>query len=450
MVKNPTEAGVTGGDGCIRRHRSSASLPKALAVAAVAVGVLAGCSGTSANSAGPNDSPEVVSTPAATSDSPRAVSGDARALPAAQETCLVEMPDEWLELMPSTEPLTEPVDRLAQLVTDEGGVAYFAGIDGRGVPRLEWTAPGSDEVVVVASFPDQPEAQAMSLDFDGRYLVYAMTWSYSIFDSPWTIYVWDSQSGGDPIEIAESLDGNYPDGSAGSMPLIAVHAYEGVAAWVARDPTSEEPFSRSLFAYDIANETTEVLARDEFSSGTRIENTVIVPVKTPRSEDVTWQVHPLDEQPAITLPDEFTESRTAIYVAASSAGIAWTEGVNTEDGFFEDSRVWFWPKGADESLLLLDGAQPTGDRLGGSDALTMNDRLLSLRLETTTVGIRSHVYDVKSGSWTTIRAGLPDGEFTAQPGALQFHYYSNNDGTGGSPYVVIPNQDLPPLPGCTQ
>ena len=41
----------------------------------------------------------------------------------------------------------------AQLVTDEGGVAYFAGIDGRGVPRWEWTAPGSDEVVVVASFP---------------------------------------------------------------------------------------------------------------------------------------------------------------------------------------------------------------------------------------------------------------------------------------------------------
>ena len=57
---------------------------------------------------------------------------------------------------------------------------------------------------------------------------------------------------------------------------------------------------------------------------------------------------------------------------------------------------------------------------------------------------------MKSGSWTTIRAGLPDGEFTAQPGALQFHYYSNNDGTGGSPYFVIPNQDLPPLPGCTQ
>lgn len=367
----------------------------------------------------------------------------------------MEMPDEWLELMPSTEPLTEPVDRLAQLVTDEGGVAYFAGIDGRGVPRLEWTAPGSDEVVVVASFPDQPEAQAMSLDFDGRYLVYAMTWSYSMFDSPWTIYVWDSQSGGDPIEIAESLDGNYPDGSAGSMPLIAVHAYEGVAAWVARDPTSEEPFSRSLFAYDIANETTEVLARDEFSSGTRIENTVIVPVKTPRSEDVTWQVHPLNEQPAITLPDEFTESRTAIYVAASSAGIIWNEGINTEemgeDGdHWKGGKLWFWPKGADASILLLEETLPGGGPGRAADALTMNDRFLSLRLETTTVGIRSHVYDLKSESWTAIREGLPDGEFTAQPGALQFHYYSNNDGTGGSPYVVIPNQDLPPLPACTQ
>ena len=425
------------------------------AVAAVVVGVLAGCSGTSANSAGPTDSPDVVSTPAATSDSPRAVSGDARALPAAQETCLVEMPDEWLELMPSTEPLTEPVDRLAQLVTDEGGVAYFAGIDGRGVPRLEWTAPGSDQVVVVASFPDQPEAQAMSLDFDGRYLVYAMTWSYSMFDSPWTIYVWDSQSGGDPIEIAESLDGNYPDGSAGSMPLIAVHAYEGVAAWVARDPTSEEPFSRSLFAYAIANETTEVLARDEFRSGTLSENTVIVPVKTPRSEDVTWQVHPLNEQPAITLPDEFTESRTAIYVAASSAGIIWNEGINTEemgeDGdHWKEGKLWFWPKGADASILLLEETLPGGGPGRAADALTMNDRFLSLRLETTTVGIRSHVYDLKSESWTAIREGLPDGEFTAQPGALQFHYYSNNDGTGGSPYVVIPNQDLPPLPACTQ
>lgn len=352
------------------------------------------------------------------------------------EICVVDMPESWRERMPSPEPLSTPQERSIELITEDGGtVEFVAGSS----PRIEWTPAGAGKSTVVQVLEGEPEAQILSIDFDGRYLAYSITWSYWLFESPWTIYLWDTLEGGGPVKLADSPTENYPDGTAGSAPMISVIVIDGTVAWVAHDPTDDDPYSRSVFTYDAAADATSVLARGGYGPVYRIENTLLTSATDQESSDVRWHTFALTDEPPVILPSLFTDSREISTIASSRDWLVWQEG---------ESRLWLWHRGDLEPALLIDGRTPAGEPLTGMDAYSINERFLTLRVQDERAIPYPVVLDLKSMSWTTIPDDLPDGEFDTFPGLLKAWYYSDNDGTGGSAPVFTPNDDLPPLPTC--
>lgn len=345
------------------------------------------------------------------------------------DVCRVEMPDSWRARLP-----TEVVLDQTDLITSDGASAvFFMGQS----PRLIWRSAKGDEKTV-AVFEDQPQAQVMGSDFDGRYLAYAITWSFEVFKSPWTIYVWDSLNGGPPIEIATSPTREYPDGTSGTQPLITPVISGGHVAWVAFDPTSEDPFSRSIFSHDIEKAETTVLERGPLGDIHRYRNGALVSSREAGAATVGWVYASIDGGGLEALPEQVTQTRSPGWLGSGDAGIAWADGTD----------LWLWRSGDPEPSRLLSRRAPDGSTLRKMDAVALSDRFLTLRTTGDSGVPKAYVIDLTSMSATTLPDEGPDGEFQAYPGALKIWFYSDDKELGSARTAIIANDDLPLLPPC--
>ncbi|WP_256843082.1 hypothetical protein [Ornithinimicrobium cryptoxanthini] len=346
------------------------------------------------------------------------------------------MPQSWQEaLLPGPVPGPKQPATYLALAAKDGSVASFVST---AAPRLEWTDP-EGEVEVVQEFTDKPEAQILNSDYDGRYLAYSVTWSYEVFLSPWSIYVWDTTMGGEPLLIGNSPEGDYPDGTAGVAPLPDVAVHGGQVAWVEFDPTSEDPFSRSLVVYDVETDESTVIDRGPFSPVERVGGSVVLPAMTPASDVVTWTVVPMSDSEPVVLPAEFRDSSFAHILHVSDAGMAWA-----------DNRwsLWLWRADTSESMHLVDGVAPDGQLVTWLDAVTFSDELLAFRLGTDEDQF-TYVLDLRSMSYTQLPQDGPRGEFTVYPSALEVRYDAADLNSGyPGPSALATTQELPPLPKC--
>lgn len=202
---------------------------RAVALAAATLVSTAGCSTSPPSSLEPAAEPSStqsgvqetdVAPGEASTHSPVAPPPATSTVDAATPACLVDMPSTWQEaLLPGPVPGPKQPATHLSLGAEDGSFASFVAT---AAPRLEWT-DHQGEVEVVQEFTERPEAQVLSSDYDGRYLAYSVTWSYEVFLSPWSIYVWDTTTGGEPLLIGSSPEGDYPDGTPGVAPLPGRH-----------------------------------------------------------------------------------------------------------------------------------------------------------------------------------------------------------------------------------
>ncbi|MDO5502786.1 MAG: hypothetical protein Q4G67_06380 [Actinomycetia bacterium] len=344
------------------------------------------------------------------------------------------MPETWISQLP-----TKKVSDLSQMITEHGDELLFRSSP---VPELIWHASGSTSDIVVQRFDGKPEAWPMAVDYDGRFLTYAMTWSYSVFESPWSIFVWDTTRKKDePQLVATSPQGEYPDGTSGTQPLVEPIVYDGELAWVAFDPTPSNPYSRSLFSYNVASGRTHVLRTGDFGGVKRFRNTAILSTSHPASSVVSWSLVALDGGAPAKLPEEFIADRQGGWFAVSSDGLAWVEG---------DGHLWAWLEDDAQARHLLDGRSPHGERIWAIDAVSMNERFLTFRAADEGGYPQPYVVDMRTMGAARMPDGSPDGEFKAVRGGLEVWFYSDDkDESAGTERVIIPNGDLPPLPGCS-
>jgi hypothetical protein len=152
--------------------------------------------------------------PPATPDGTAAPAPSGLASPAPAGYCRVELPSSWQAAFDAGRfPHAPDEDPSVELTAPDGSMLVHYGRRGSR-HEVRWLPAGGEPILVQAFGPEQQEAQVLGAAFDGRYVAYSVTWSLRLFESPWTLYVWDSQQPGEPLEIARS------DQDAGGQPVV--------------------------------------------------------------------------------------------------------------------------------------------------------------------------------------------------------------------------------------
>jgi hypothetical protein len=174
------------------------------------VALVAGLPGCSSAPPGPAPSSPAPSTSTA-SPGPTATA-------AARDFCLVALPTAWRTALSNGRIAHAADESLVIDAVAEDGSSVFGDSYRGGVREVVWLR--GDRRSAVMRLPD-PDQQVFGVAFDGRWLVFSV-WDRPELNTPWTMYAWDSSTGGRPRQLGRAtVPGPYP------YPIV----YNGRAFW---------------------------------------------------------------------------------------------------------------------------------------------------------------------------------------------------------------------------
>ncbi|MFE5630517.1 hypothetical protein [Streptomyces sp. NPDC056543] len=376
--------------------------------------LLAGCSSTRHD--GPEPAPHESSAPA-----PRPT-----ALTAA---CEVELPAAWRSALAAGE-LRAPAGERAML-TDTGPGWTAVQLSGADRRRAALVAGGGAPRTLLA-LADPVEHQLLAADFDGRRWAAFAVLEGRTLDSPWSLYVWDAETGSSRRLARADRPGPLP------QPVVrdgTVHWAQGVgdgkATVFAAPASGGAPRALHTGVVDAPFAVGGLLVwRESAGSGTRLAAVSLG-----------------DGRPA-ELPGPLAALRDVRSVVADGG----TNGGNGgSGGSGSGGGTWAWVAGEAEPRLMVwreGDARPTAvvttsPAVDGMDQLRISGRLVTWRTPET-----SYALDLGAGSYTRITPAY--GYAQARGGALAVAYSVGNAKADGSRPViqVVDAARLPALPRC--
>lgn len=118
----------------------------------------------------------------------------AQSTSAPAEFCRVELPATWRSALATGHLTHQPGEALVVQAIGPDGRSVFGDSYVNGVRSVVWLRDGGRQRTVVMRFRDDT-FQLSGVDFDGRWLVFSV-WDQPILDTAWTMYAWDSATGG--------------------------------------------------------------------------------------------------------------------------------------------------------------------------------------------------------------------------------------------------------------
>ncbi|MEU6983522.1 hypothetical protein ABZ946_08845 [Streptomyces sp. NPDC046324] len=375
--------------------------------------LVAGCSST--RHSGPEPTPRESTAPA-----PRPT-----ALAAA---CEVKLPAAWRSALAAGE-LRAPAGERAVL-TDTGPGWTAVQLSGGDRRRAALVAGGGAPRTLLA-LADPVEHQLLAADFDGRRWAAFAVLEGRTLDSPWSLYVWDAETGSSRRLARADRPGPLP------QPVVrdgTVHwaqgAGDGKATVYAASASGGAPRALHTGVVDAPFAAGGLLVwRESTGSGTRLAAVSLV-----------------DGRPA-ALPGPLASLRDIRSVVADGG----TDGGSRTNGRSGSGDTWAWVAGEAEPRLMVwrtGDARPTAvvtasPAVDGMDQLRISGRLVTWRTPET-----SYALDLGSGSYARITPAY--GYAQARGGALAVAYSLGNAKTDGSRPViqVVDAVRLPALPRC--
>lgn len=383
--------------------------------AVVVVVVLAGAVGCTPASPGPAAQPSPVQVPEE----------------GLREACRVTLTQEWQAAFDAGMHPREPGEYpFVKLVAGDGSLLVEYGFYGAH-HELRWLPAGDGDPVVIKTFGAGEEwAQVGGASFDGRYLVYSVTWEPALISS-WTLYVWDSQVQDAPRQVAES--GRDEDGELLPGPFQVPVAYDGVVAFVQATGTdSEDLQENALYLYRIEEDRHELVHTGHSASPIRFGEVLLLPESTAPGALARLRGFSFTTGDPVEVPEPLAQLKGAGYFGTDEGTIAWVDSRLKE--------LWVWRTSWDEPWLAI--------------ASWEEDYLEWVHVAGEIVvwhgTVAQFALDLRSGSYTQI---TPEAGFQDTGGSYLYVAYAPEREADGRPLpndqTVIDTRQLPPLPSCS-
>lgn len=349
--------------------------------------------------------------------------------------CEVQLPQTWRDALSAPRGADQDLFASLETVHADGSRvdALYLNTD-EGVVLL-WTSPSGEQVEVM-DLSDTPGQQVLGASFDGRYLAFSVYESEELFSSPWTAFIWDSLERGEATQIGSSPREDYPDGAPGAMPLMYPLMNAGIAYWVQSDPTEEERDFRALKSYDVGTGHTETLARGSFDKPRLFGDSLLLGSWPQDGQVKVLQVPIGAAVPEV--PAELVAAEGLSEFVASGESLAWVTSQSTVHLYDPDR--------AGVEMITGPGTAMS-EQVWEVGTLTLNDDVLTLYGQDSESEYQQYVYDSRSGSFTS-HAPLGSSDFHAYPGHLALHHTDAQDKHLEGRAVVLPMDEVPPLPDC--
>jgi hypothetical protein len=343
---------------------------------------------------------------------------------------LTGLPESWQAALDAGRvPWEDGEQGYIRLVAPDGSLLVESKVSGQR-NELRWFSSGTPGHTRVHDFEvDHPEWQVLGASFDGRYLAYSVTHSLRVFSSSWSLYVWDSQAGGPPRQIAESPTD--ADGEPLTGPLNYPLAHDGRVIWV--QATGAAPEETALHLYQVENGTSTILHTGHPTYPRRMGHLLIWPESPAEGALTKLQALSLDTGEPASLPGPISDIRGPAFIHASEETVAWIDT--------EMSELWLWRVGWETPVRVLRDTEVSMEwvRVVGSFVVWSYRELGQAAL------------DLQTGGYTML---TPEWGWTESGGTYLMVGYAP-DLSGGkeiaiSEQTVVDTRDLPPLPGCDQ
>ncbi|MGW6566143.1 hypothetical protein [Streptomyces sp. NPDC054975] len=388
------------------RPPGPSSPTRARALALLLTGLLfAGCSSARP---GPDPTPDRRSTaPAPRPTAPAVLSA----------ACEVGLPAAWRSALAAGELRTPAGERAVLTDTGPGwtAVQLTAG-DRRRAALVRGGGEPPGEPRTLLDLADPVEHQLLAADFDGRRWAAFAVLEGRTLDSPWSLYVWDAETGTSRRLARADRPGPLP------QPVVrdgTVHWTQGVgegkATVYAAPAAGGAPRAVRTGVMDTPFAAGALLAwRESVGSGTRLAAVSLT-----------------DGRPA-PLPGPLAALRDIRSVVSDGGTWAWVEGESAP-------RLMVWRSGDARPTAVV----TTSPAVDGMDQLRISGRLVTWRTPET-----SYALDLSAGSYARITPAY--GYAQARGGALAVAYSLGNAKTAGSRPViqVVDAGRLPGLPRC--
>lgn len=340
--------------------------------------------------------------------------------------CRVPLPDSWQHRLVA--------GKLSQRDGEELTV-HAVGTDGRtavadsrigDVRTVLFIRNGTRRPVMTLANPDRD--QLFGAAFDGRYLVFSVSHDPSNL-SKWTLYAWDSATGGRPRVLARNATG--PDGHPVTSPMLYPVVAAGHAAWTAGTTGGRTELHR----YTLATGTDRVVRTGHpgvpFLFGDHGTPVLLVWPESAAPNSLT-RLHAvvLATGRSATLPDTVSAVHGPAFIAgsANTDTLAWVDsGVRT---------LWVWRSGWSAPVRVL--SVPEGRNLQwvrlADNVVTVDD------------GTAQFAADLRTGSYTRLTPSY--GYTVADGNGLAVGYPPARKGTAARAPSIVNAAHLPALPGC--
>ncbi|WP_203960463.1 hypothetical protein [Actinocatenispora thailandica] len=380
--------------------------------------LLAGCD-TAADPASDEGAGSAASRTPSASPTPPAGTAVPDAAPAA-DFCPVAQPASWRRALHG--------DRLPQRA-GETLVVHAVGADGATAVVDDRTADRRSVVfwrdgrrtrVLSLAHPDTDQLYGAA--FDGRYLVFSVSHNPSDLSS-WTLYGWDSVTGGEPHRLA----GNAVD-SAGNpvpSPLLYPVVAAGVAAWTAGRPDG----STALHRYSFATGTDRVVRAGHPGAPFLFDADLVWPESA--RPDALTELHAvrLADGAPVTLPATLAAVRGPAFIVGTGSGVVAWVGADVR-------TLWVWRSGWRAPVKVRHvstGRNVQWVRAAGP-LVTWDD------------GTAQFAADLRTGAYTKLTPRYGYTEATGD--ALAVGYAPAAKGGGAAAPSLVRVSELPPLPSC--
>jgi len=312
--------------------------------------VLVGCSApgpTPVGGTSPTASQPAASSPSATS-TPSATSSPI----VDEKPCRVQLPGRWRSALDAGV-VTPAQGEALNVVLGTSDGTTFAVSDVKAHHTFVWRR-GSEQGVVQDLGLDHPEWQVLGATWDGRHLAYRVDHSFSNFED-FSLYVWDSQGSGPPVEVAHGEPDQ--DGDLMQTPFVDPVLADGWLYWT--QTRDADPDHTVLSGYRLADGRTERFSKGYGRAPVRFGSMLVWADSDGPGQTSSLRALDLATHRRTAVPAALAGVRGPYYLAGDADTLAWMGGG-------KGRQVEVWRAGWPRPRLLVEVAQsPQLPRVAG-------------------------------------------------------------------------------------
>lgn len=333
------------------------------------------------------------------------------------EFCRVDLPAAWRSALAAGHLAHGPAEAAVPQAVAPDGRSVFVDSYVDGVRAVVWLRDGGQHRQTVMRLANDVQ-QVIGADFDGRWLVFSVS-DEPILDSPWTLYAWDSATGGPVRRLGRAT---VPG------PFAYPVAVSGKAFWT----TAVDDHRSLLHLADLATGVQQVVRDGVPGYPFHYGDLVVWPEMAPGTDPITLRAaDPATGQP-VPLPRELDVPLARPAFENGDAGaFVWSDQ--------DLKRLRVWRRGETGPVTILDRA-PIGTYLQwprvAGDIVSWDD------------GTAMFAADLRSGAYVQLTP--QNGLTLLSAGALLVTYAPTGPKSSHAVLdsTLVPLRDLPPLPGC--